>query len=220
MSSYLSFGEIMEERYPDYKWEPLEVTTDDGYILTLNHIWKEGVSDADAKGPILFQHGDQMDSGMWLDWQAVPAPQFAFVELGHHVYMGNTRGTRTSQKHVEYDAVKDAAYWDFTFADMPNDVRANLEKMTEHTGSPHKGYYVGYSQGTVQMLLSLIQFEEWVAERIQNVVLLAPISIPREPGEPDLSIESMSNVNTLRYLGINQFPTNSWAMDRTLICHE
>ena len=54
MSSYLSFGEIMEERYPDYKWEPLEVTTDDGYILTLNHIWKEGVSDADAKGPILF----------------------------------------------------------------------------------------------------------------------------------------------------------------------
>ena len=35
----------MDQNYPDYDWEGIEVTTDDGYILTLFHVWKEGQMD-------------------------------------------------------------------------------------------------------------------------------------------------------------------------------
>ena len=54
------FDTVMEVRYPEYKREVITVTTEDGYILPLFHIWKEGVSDS-TKQPVLFQHGAGID---------------------------------------------------------------------------------------------------------------------------------------------------------------
>ena len=85
---------------------------------------------------------------MWLSFYEAPAPFFAFVDLGHHVYFGNTRGTRQSQKHVTLDPRTDGAFWDYYVGDMVHDVRATVGKIMEHSGSTEKGYYVGYSQGT------------------------------------------------------------------------
>ena len=36
-----SFGSMMGDLYPSYKWEEIDVTTDDGYILKMHHIWNE-----------------------------------------------------------------------------------------------------------------------------------------------------------------------------------
>ena len=68
-----------------------------------------------------------------------------FADLGHHVYIGNNRGTVTSQRHEFLDAAYDAAYWDFTYQDMTKDVLALVEKMYTNTPSTAKGHYVGYS---------------------------------------------------------------------------
>ena len=54
----------------------------------------------------------------------------------------------------------DAAYWDFTWADYAKDVLANVEKMYQNTPSTAKGHYVGYSTGSIQMLVALIESEE------------------------------------------------------------
>ena len=39
--SYPRFELAMAEKYPEYEWEPITVTTEDGYILTLFHVWHE-----------------------------------------------------------------------------------------------------------------------------------------------------------------------------------
>ena len=154
-----SFEDIMALKYPTYDWEALDVHTSDGYILTLHHIWKEGAMDQ-SKGPVLFQHGHIMDGSLWLDWHDTPAPFLKFADLGHHIYLGSNRGTRDSQRHEFLDAALDAAYWDFTVSDMALDVIANVDKMVTHTPGTAKGHYVGYSQGTAQLLISLIEYEE------------------------------------------------------------
>ena len=143
--SFPTFESVMLERYPLYKFEPLEVTTSDGYILTMWHVWREEFATSD-KGPVLFQHGGLMDASLWIHSIPNTAKFFAFADLGHHVYLSNTRGTRDSRKHLEYgQAGTDPEYWDFTWGDMSKDVRANIEVMTQNAGSDSKGYYIGYS---------------------------------------------------------------------------
>lgn len=56
-----SFGSMMDEIAPSYKWEEIDVTTDDGYLLKMHHIWNEKARDA-SKGPVFWMHGAGGDS--------------------------------------------------------------------------------------------------------------------------------------------------------------
>ena len=45
--------------YPDYDWEGLSVRTEDDYILTTFHVWKQSAIDdddqvMDSKAPVFF----------------------------------------------------------------------------------------------------------------------------------------------------------------------
>ena len=122
----------MNEHYADYDWEGLKVETEDGYILTLFHVWKEGEMDPE-KGPILFQHGNGGHAAGMIESQNVPGPQFTFVDLGHHVYFGNNRGVEYSREHVDPD-IDEETYWNFSWHEMMYDVYANVETMFEYTG--------------------------------------------------------------------------------------
>ena len=62
--SYALFEQLMAESYPQFYWEPLEVTTSDGYILTLMHVW--GDNQDETKGPVMFQHGAGGYAPVWI----------------------------------------------------------------------------------------------------------------------------------------------------------
>ena len=51
--SYARFATEMDVWYPSYKWEAIDVVTNDNYYLTMFHVWNEETRDA-SKGPILF----------------------------------------------------------------------------------------------------------------------------------------------------------------------
>ena len=102
---YPDFAQVMDTTFPDVDWEAIEVTTDDGYILTLFHIWKEDLLN-DSVGPIMLQHGRGGYATTWL--QMMQEAAWTFVHLGHHVYLGNNRGVLYSQGHVELDMYEDA----------------------------------------------------------------------------------------------------------------
>ena len=100
------FHAVMEEKYPEYKKEVITVTTEDGYILPLFHIWKEGVSG--NKQPVMFQHGGSMDGTSWLTTWEQPAVAIQMVDDGHHAYIGNNRGTPNAYGHTTLDPIVDA----------------------------------------------------------------------------------------------------------------
>ena len=55
----------MEAFVDDYEWEPVEFTTDDGYILTTFIISKKGVDMPNP--PIMVHHGNGYDAASWLE---------------------------------------------------------------------------------------------------------------------------------------------------------
>lgn len=58
----------MQEWTAEYAWRPIEVTTEDGYILTMFKVEKR-FSECESTQTVLYQHGYGFDStetiGLW-----------------------------------------------------------------------------------------------------------------------------------------------------------
>lgn len=94
------------------------------------------------------------------------------VAAGYDVYIGNNRGTEYSSGHDSL-AYTSEEYWSYDFEGYTEDVLANMKMMFDHSGEK-KGYYYGFSLGTVQMLMALPKFEAQLKDYLNKVVLLAP----------------------------------------------
>ena len=57
------------------------------------------------------------------------------------------------------------AYWNFTLEGLAEDALANMKAVYADSGNK-KGFYYGYSLGTVQMLIALSKYEN----ELQNYI--------------------------------------------------
>ena len=109
---------------------------------------------------------------------------------------------------------------------MAFDVLANSKAMTENAaGNFSKGWYVGYSQGTIQAMAALARFESEVAKYLERLVLLAPCFGYSTGGETKASaggaLEAAGYIiGELANIGIYATGTSTWAADKTKICAE
>jgi len=117
--------EIFDEKLKDtgYTYENYEVTSEDGYILSLVRLVQDGESDEDraVRPPVLFQHGIAMTAENWLtitEDTSQTATVLQALERGYDVWLSNSRGTRYSLGHTSLDAKVDTEYWDFSFDKM------------------------------------------------------------------------------------------------------
>ena len=104
------------------------------------------------------------------------------AEAGYDVWIGNNRGTEYSQSHTSL-TTDDQEFWAWTWAEMGiyDDV-ANIKKMKEHSGA-EKVFYLGYSQGTVQMFYALSHLEEdFFVDNLYKFVALAPCTLCSQDG--------------------------------------
>ena len=71
--------------------------------------------------------------------------------------------------------ILDRAYWDWSWAEMGRyDTPANITKIKDQTGVD-KIFYLGYSQGTIQIFYGLAHLEDsFYADSLIKVVTLAP----------------------------------------------
>ena len=102
---YPEFAKAMEERGDDLFWRSYKVKTTDGYILSIFNITGKSktqkVMNGGELGPILLVHGFSTDAITWLNTSDTNelALSAQLVHDGYDVWLGNTRGTRYSQKH-------------------------------------------------------------------------------------------------------------------------
>ena len=215
-TDYPRFADTMDKY--GYDWEAYKVHTEDHYILTTFRVLgKTGEPrPADSKGSVLLQHGDMEDGARWVSNMDGKPFHLLLVDEGYDVWIGSNRGTEYSWDHETLSSKDDPAYWNWTWGDMGmyDDV-ANIKTMQNVTGE-EKVFYVGYSQGNVQMTYALTHLEDsFFADALYKYVALGPCFVSWDPRSPEEYAEEMQLFVDNKIYAING---PNWDQDLQTIC--
>ena len=149
------------------------MTTDDGYILSLWHVWKSGCELTEH--PVFLQHGLIDEGGTWFYNPGNKSLGLLLADECHDVWVGNSRGTVNSYRHVDPAMSEDSsAYWDFSFDEIGRyDLPANIGFVRDHT-KKDKVIYIGHSQGSIQFWIQNC-LNDTFAKNIKAFGALSPI---------------------------------------------
>ncbi|KAK1306174.1 Triacylglycerol lipase 2 [Acorus calamus] len=197
-----------------YQCEEHKVTTQDGYILSLQRI-PVGRSGGSPSGgpPVLLQHGVLMDGITWLLNAPDESLAFILADNGYDVWIANTRGTKWSRGHVSL-STNDSAYWDWSWDElMAYDLPATLAYVHDQTAQ--KIHYVGHSLGTLIALASFSKLQ--LLDIVRSAALLSPIAYLEDVSSPIAQAAAKSfAAETYYWLGIYEFDPNGAAVNKLL----
>ncbi|XP_037352452.1 lipase member J isoform X3 [Talpa occidentalis] len=98
---------------------------------------------------------------------------FNNTDAGYDVWIGNSRGTTWSRKHI-YLETNSKEFWAFSFDEMAKyDLPAFIDFIINRTGQKEI-FYVGHSQGTTIAFITFSTMPK-IAERIKIFFALAPV---------------------------------------------
>ncbi|XP_047944686.1 triacylglycerol lipase 2-like [Salvia hispanica] len=158
-----------------YSCEEHKVTTEDGYILSMQRI-PAGRSGAGKKRgpkpPVLLQHGILTDALIWLDMPPDEALGFILADNGFDVWLANVRGTTHSSSHTSLSS-NDPKYWEWSWDELAAyDLPTMVEHVYRQTGQ--KMHYVGHSLGTLMGFAAFSRHE--LLEMVRSAAMLSPIA--------------------------------------------
>ena len=124
---------------------------------------------------ILIQHGIFDSADFVVTHGSDLSPAFYLANSGYDVWVANSRGNKYSRQHTTLNPDKDAKFWDFSFYDMIEDYKANIEFVRGQTGQS-KIAVMGHSQGTSSMFSGLSTQNDWFKQRVSIFVALGSVA--------------------------------------------
>ncbi|KFV07973.1 Lysosomal acid lipase/cholesteryl ester hydrolase, partial [Pterocles gutturalis] len=156
-------------RYHGYPSEEYQVTTEDGYILTVFRI-----QTAKQKPVVFLQHAFLGDATHWISNLPNNSLGFLLADVGYDVWMGNSRGNTWSLKHKTLNP-NQKEFWQFSFDEMGKyDIPAELYFIMNKTGQKDV-YYVGHSEGSTSGFIAFSTYPE-LAKRVKMFSALGPVT--------------------------------------------
>lgn len=179
LDAYPEFAATMATAGNNYDWASYQVTTEDGYVLSL---WRVTGSNetpvASSRGPILLSHGDASDGLSWFnrdDLESAAYPVKLF-DMGFDVWIANARGTKASLGHTTLNYLTDAAYWDWSFNEMGQyDLTAMTQGILEaRSGDTCAKVSVITHGSAVTQTAKASLVDPLTSDRVDRVVSVAP----------------------------------------------
>ncbi len=199
-----------------YNFEEHKIVTPDGYILTLWRIPKRVTDRRRNRPPILLQHGVLDNSFSWLFKRIDNNLPIILVNKGYDVWLGNNRGNIYSKEHVKSShswKEMSGRFWDFSFDDMGKyDFPTMVDYVCDVAGV-EQIFYVGHSQGALQLFLKATEDVGYVNKHIRAFVGFAPaVFIHHIPGAFEQFIARSSFLDFLynhKFKNLGVFPPMS-----------
>ncbi|XP_057334562.1 lipase 1-like [Microplitis mediator] len=151
-----------------YNGETHNITTEDGFILSVDRIPGKLNSI-----PVLLMHGLLLDSTMWIILGKNKSLAYLLADRGYDVWMGNSRGNTHGMSHVNL-TTNDYEFWDFSFNEMGiYDLPATINYIKNITNDTV--IIIGHSQGTMISFIMESERPE-MAKNVKALICLAPVA--------------------------------------------
>lgn len=198
-----------------YSLELYNVQTSDGYLLGLYRIpcsrHDKCIGNTAHRPAVLLQHGLLMSSAAWVDNAPSQSLAFCLADAGFDVWMGNSRGSTFSRRHVAL-VPEEVEFWDFSWDEMASrDLPALVEYVIAATGQSRIGY-VGHSQGTT-MALAAFSENATLSAKFHGAALLAPVAFLQHLDSPPIKqLATLDTDEVFRLLGLQELlPSSDYA---------
>ncbi|XP_055316503.1 lipase 1-like isoform X2 [Sitodiplosis mosellana] len=167
--------------YYGYVVVEFEVTTDDGYILTIFYMYSSKYVN-DTLTPIILQPGMYDDT----DSLCIHPYSLAYylADRGYRVALYNPRGNSYSLDHETLDSsIPDGPYWGFTWYEMGiYDLPATINKVLSITGAKRVSL-IGHSEGGTIIFVLLSERPEFNGV-VKFFACMAPFTFMKNVGFP------------------------------------
>ncbi|KAK4492823.1 hypothetical protein RD792_000148 [Penstemon davidsonii] len=204
----------MVETY-NYPCQEHQVTTRDGYILSLQNIpFGQSGKGPGERPPVLLQHGVLMDAITWLLNPPEQSLACLLADNGFDVWLVSTRGTKYSRTHTSLSP-DDVAFWDWSWDELAAyDLPATFQYVYDQTGQ--KLHYVGHSMGT---LIGLAAFSKGqLVNMLRSASMLCPIAYVGQMTSPLARIGADNLLaEALYWLNIHEFNPRGDAVIKLLL---
>jgi len=157
-----------------YAYELHNVLTEDKFNLGVFRITgKIGSEIEENKPAIVMQHGINASPNSFVS-NGKSSIAFYFADRGFDVWMPSARGTYYSRKNDNLSP-DDKKYWDYSFEDLGmKDTKAYLEYI--YNIKKKKVFYLGFSQGFMQIMAAFSLDPEFFRERLEKIVGWGPVT--------------------------------------------
>eukprot|EP00897_Mesotaenium_endlicherianum_P003400 jgi/Mesen1/3088/ME000184S02151 len=162
-----------------YACDEHTVTTEDGYILSLQKVTRHGAPFAGRPTLSVFlMHGILVGGAMWLhtvpgqDWEKQFLP-FYLADAGYEVWIAHSRGTLYSNRHTNFSS-SDTQYWQWTWDEQ---VRYDFPAMVTYAAAKSVAslqglHFIGHGLGNLIGMAGTTN--PAIAPLIASATLLAP----------------------------------------------